>query len=122
MLEKSVQTFRDLKVWQKAHELVLGVYKVTKNFPPDEKFGLVAQIRRATTSIATNIVEGHKRNSRKDFLHFLNIAQGSLEEAKYLLLLSRDLNLITTDTYPKLFAQCDEVGRMLYGFQRNLRS
>ncbi|MBU1728321.1 four helix bundle protein, partial [Patescibacteria group bacterium] len=65
MVESKVRTFRDLKVWQKAHELVLEIYKITKRFPSEERFGLISQIRRSASSIATNIVEGNKRKSRK---------------------------------------------------------
>jgi len=67
-----VKTFRDLKVWQKAHELVLEVYRITKTFPNEEKFGLVSQLRRSASSVATNIVEGFKRKSNRDYAHFLN--------------------------------------------------
>lgn len=81
----TVKTFRDLKVWEKAHLLTLEIYNITKTFPQEEKFGLVSQMRRAAVSIATNIVEGHKRYSQKDFTHFLNMAQGSVEELKYLI-------------------------------------
>ena len=76
-------TFRDIKVWEKAHKLVLEIYKITGKFPSHEKYGLTAQIRRSAASVPTNIAEGYKRKSDKDFLHFLNIADSSLEETKY---------------------------------------
>ena len=113
-------TFKDIKVWQKAHELVLEIYKITKNFPSSEKFGLTAQLRRSAVSVATNIVEGYKRRSDKDFAHFLNMADGSLEETKYHLLLSYDLKYMDKNDYEQLSILSDEVGRMLFGFQKKL--
>ena len=77
-------------------------------------------MRRAAVSIATNIVEGHKRHSQKDFTHFLNMAQGSVEELKYLLLSGHDLGFMNKDIYFKLEEKCDELGRMLYAFRKNL--
>lgn len=113
-------TFKKIKVWKKAHELVIEIYKDTKSFPENEKFGLTSQIRRASVSIATNIVEGYKRKSNRDFMHFLNIADSSLEETKYHLLLARDLNYMNENKYKKLLNLSDEVGRMLNGFQRKI--
>ena len=113
-------TFKDIKVWQKAHELVLEIYKVTKTFPNSEKYGLTSQLRRSAASVATNIVEGYKRRTSKDFAHFLNMADGSLEETKYHLLLAYDLGYVNRSSYECLSALADEVGRMLYGFQRKL--
>jgi len=110
----------NIKVWQKAHELVLEIYRVAKNFPSSEKYGLTAQLRRAAASIATNIVEGYKRRSDKDFAHFLNIADSSLEETKYHLLLAFDLKYPNKNEYERLSKLADEVGRMLFGFQKKL--
>jgi len=115
-----MKTFRDLKVWGKGHSLVLEIYKVTRYFPQDEKFGLSAQIRRSSVSIPTNIVEGFKRKSDKDFAHFLNIADASLEETKYHLILASDLGYITRDIFTELEGMCDEVGKMLNGLQKRL--
>ncbi len=113
-------TFKNIKVWQKAHEMVLEIYKITKEFPSSEKYGLTAQLRRSAASVATNIVEGYKRRSDKDFAHFLNIADGSLEETKYNLLLACDLKYFGKNNYERLSALADEVGRMLSGFQKKL--
>lgn len=115
-------TFKNIKVWGKAHELVLQIYKLTKTFPSSEKYGLTAQLRRSAGSVATNIVEGYKRKSDKDFAHFLNIADGSLEETKYHLLLSCDLKYLDKKDYEKLVNLADEVGRMLSGFQKTLKN
>ena len=79
-MSEVVNNFRGLIVWQKSHELTMEIYKLTSFFPSDEKFGLVSQMRRAAYSIPANIVEGHSRKSKKEFLQFLNIAKGSLEE------------------------------------------
>ncbi|OGL38305.1 MAG: hypothetical protein A2042_08610 [Candidatus Schekmanbacteria bacterium GWA2_38_11] len=113
-------TFKNIKVWQKAHELVLEIYKVTKTFPSSEKYGLTPQLRRSVASVATNIVEGYKRRSDKDFAHFLNIADGSLEETKYHMLLANDLKYMDKKDYEHLSILADEVGRMLSAFQKKL--
>ena len=85
IVEKRIKSFKDLKVWEKSHSLVLKIYKITGSFPCEEKYGLTSQIRRSVSSIPTNIVEGYKRKTTKDYLHFLNISETSLEETKYLL-------------------------------------
>lgn len=115
-----MKTFRDLKVWKKAHELVLGIYEITKNFPNEEKFGLVSQLRRSASSIPVNLAEGFKRRSKKDFAHFVNIADGSLEETKYILFLSCELGYLDRNELDKLSKICDEVGRMLNGLYKSL--
>ncbi len=88
---KKSNTFIDLLVWQKAHHFVLSIYKLTKDFPQEEKYGLTVQFRRAAVSIAANIVEGYRRRGAKDKLKFYNYAQASLEECRYFLILSKDL-------------------------------
>lgn len=115
-------TFKNIKVWQKAHELVLEIYKITKIFPGSERYGLIAQLRRSASSIATNIVEGYKRKSDRDFAHFLNMANSSLEETKYHLLLACDLKYLNKNNYERLSILADEVGRMLFGFQKKLKA
>lgn len=115
-----VKTFKDLLVWQKAHALVLKIYEITKAFPPEEKFGLTSQLRRSASSIPTNIVEGKKKNSTKEFLHFLNISDCSLEETKYHLLLSKDLGYLKTNEFDAIHKDCEEVGKMLFGLQKSL--
>jgi four helix bundle protein len=117
-----MKTFRDLKVWQKAHELTLAVYKATHDFPTEEKYGLCSQIRRAAASVPTNIVEGFKRKGNKEFARFLNIADGSLEETKYHLILSFDLGYLYKEEYERIYGICDEVGRMLRGLERSIAS
>ena len=114
-------TFKNIKVWQKAHELVLEIYRLTTTFPPSERYGLTGQIRRSAASIPTNIVEGYKRRSDKEFAHFLNIADASLEETKYHLLLGTDLKYIDKSNYERLIVIAEETGRMLYGLQKSLK-
>lgn len=109
-----IRTFKDLKVWAKAHELAVNTYKVTRFFPPEEKFGLTSQIRRSAVSIASNIVEGLRRKHLKDSLNFYNIADSSLEELKYQLLLSYDLKFIIEDDYSRITDLANQTGRMLY--------
>ena len=113
-------TFRKIRAWQKAHGLVLEVYKASRGFPNSEKYGLTNQLRRAAVSVPTNIAEGYKRRSRRDFAHFLNVAESSLEETKYLLLLAADLGYLERSSYERISAMTDEVGRMLCGFQKRL--
>ena len=87
------QRFQDLQVWQKAHQFVLGVYRMTKTFPADERYGLVSQMRRAAVSVPANIAEGFKRRGQADKIRFYNMAETSLEEVKYYLILSHDLGI-----------------------------
>ena len=111
-----IETFRDLRVWQKAHELVLNIYKVTQNLPQAEKFGLVSQVRRAVISVASNIVEGFHRNSIKESLWFYNIAQAFLEEVKYQLLIAKDLSYVSLAIYQESLGIADQVGKMLHSW------
>lgn len=110
----------NLLVFKKSHELVLNIYAITKTFPIDEQFGLTSQIRRAATSIPSNIAEGKGRGSAKDFKRFLLIARGSLEEVKYQTLLAKDLHYITEETYNALSENAMEIGRMLAGLIKSL--
>ena len=95
-LTKGAKTFQDLIVWQKAHQFVLAIYTVTKKFPPDERFGLISQIRRASVSIPANIAEGFSKKTKPDKARFYNIAKSSLEEVRRLLH-SYTKNLLTSD-------------------------
>ncbi len=115
-------TFKDLKVWQHAHRFVLEIYRVTKKFPEEEKYGLISQVRRAAVSVPANIVEGAKRQSRRDFAHFTNIAAASLEEAKYYVLLAKDLEYIPDETGKELDSQCEEIAKMLFGLHHYLKN
>ncbi|MBI5023537.1 MAG: four helix bundle protein [Candidatus Omnitrophica bacterium] len=115
-----IQTFQDLNVWEKGHSPVLEIYKTTKLFPREEQFGLTAQVRRSATSVCANIAEGYKK-SNKDFLRFIDIAQGSLEETKYHLILGRDLKYFDVQCFERLFNLYNDTGRMLNALSRSLR-
>ena len=93
------RSFEDIIAWQKAHSFVMAVYNATKDFSEDEKFGLTSQFRRAAVSIAANIAEGYKKLSKADKLRFFNISQGSLEECRYYIILSKDLGYINEQTF-----------------------
>ena len=112
-------TFQDLHVWRKAHQLVLAVYEATTQFPKHEMFGLTSQMRRAATSVPSNIAEGFKRRSRWDKARLLNIAEASLDELQYQLILSRDLGYCETI---QLEANAAEVARMLSAYERAVRA
>jgi four helix bundle protein len=117
-----MRDFRQLKVWQKAHQLVLGVYKVARQFPKEETYGLSAQIRRASVSIAANIVEGNGRGSDAEMARFLQIALGSACELEYELLLSQDLEYLTAAAYAPLASDVTETKRMLSIFIKKLKA
>lgn len=113
-------SFRDLVVWQKSHKLTLEIYKITSSFPSEEKFGLISQMRRAAYSIPANIVEGHSRKSKKEFLQFLSIAKGSLEELKYFIILVTDLEYISVEMTNRLEGYSEEVSKILFAFTKSL--
>jgi four helix bundle protein len=108
-----VQDFRQLKVWQKAHEIVLSVYRVTSTFPKDELYGLTSQLRRCSVSVPANIAEGCGRRGDVEFGRFLQIAFSSAGELEYHLLLARDLGLLPTQAYDPLASDVTEVKKML---------
>lgn len=112
------KTFEDLIVWQKAHAFVLEIYRASASFPKSELYGLVSQIRRAAVSAPANIAEGFKRQSKREKIRFLNIAQASLEEVRYYLILSRDLSYLDSR---KLQDPLEEISRMLEAYTRSIR-
>lgn len=114
-----VKSFRDLKVWQRAHELVLCAYKITVRFPSEERFGLVSQARRAAVSVAANIVEGFRRISAKESLRFYDIANASLEELRYEMQVSFDLSYLTQSEFNEINAKMEEVSKMLNSWIRS---
>lgn len=116
-----MQDYRKLKVWNRSHLLVLDLYKMVNLFPKEEQFGLISQIKRASSSIPANIAEGCGRNSNKDFAHFLNIALGSLNEVTYFILLAKDLEYITIEEYSKLTDECNEIKAMLISLIKKIR-
>lgn len=122
------QKYEDLEVWQQAMNLVTMIYELTKEFPKDEMYGLTSQIRRAAVSIPSNIAEGQGRATTKDFLHFLVIARGSLNEVKTQLEIANRLGYTnnqpptTSHHQPTATNQTNTVGRLLNGLIRSLRS
>jgi four helix bundle protein len=113
------RSFTDVLVWQKGHQFVLGVYRLTKRFPKEELFGLTSQLRRAAVSIPANIAEGFRKAGKADKLRFYNTSQGSLEESRYYLMLARDLGYGDTRA---LLMDADEVGRLLQSYMAALRT
>lgn len=109
----SSRSYKELIVWQKSYSLTLHIYSATKNFPKDELFGLVSQIRRASVSISSNIAEGNTRISKKDHLHFIRIAYGSGAELETQLSLSKDLGYLTEKEYTQINELLSEVMKML---------
>jgi four helix bundle protein len=116
----SVQSYRELEVWQFAMELAQKCYQVTKGFPKEELFGLVCQIRRAATSIPANIAEGQGREHTREFLHHLSIARGSLMELETHLMLSQRVDLLSGEDLEILLALTDRISRMLSGLRKSL--
>ena len=110
--------FEDLVVWQKAHQLVIKIYKLSKTYPKHEMFGLTSQLRRAAISVPANIAEGFKRVTLPDKLRFYNIAQSSLEEVRYYFILSRDLKYAKTI---ELTEDLEEVSRLLEAFMKSMK-
>ncbi len=117
-----MQDFRNLKVWEKSHLLALEVYKQTKNYPKEELYGIVSQIRRAATSIPTNIAEGCGRFSYKETAQFMQIAFASANELEYLLLLSKDLGLLPETDYNIYVTNLEEVKKMLSALIKKIKT
>ena len=115
-----MRDFKELKVWQKAHRLVLDIYAHSRAFPDDERFGLTAHLRKSATSIPSNVAEGCGRQGERELARFLSIAAGSATETDYQLLLARDLGYLAPEAHQKLDAQVSEVRRMLAGFMQKL--
>ena len=109
----TVNSYRDLKVWQRAMDLTVLVYDLSRGFPKEEQFGLTSQIRRASVSIAANIAEGYGRSTTGSYLSFLRIAQGSLKEVETHLILAGRVSICSEARTSPILAQTDELGRML---------
>jgi len=116
-----VDNWKELKVWQKAHSLVIEIYKLTARFPNAERFRLTDQLCRAAASVAANIVEGQSRQTTKEYVQFLYNARGSLEETRYHLLLAKDLELVDSDTYARLETDYKAVSKMLNALIQSLK-
>jgi four helix bundle protein len=116
-----IRNYRDLAVWQKGMDIALAVYKVTKSFPDDERFGLTSQLRRAAVSVPANIAEGHARSSTKEYLRFVSIAIGSLAETATFIELAGRLSYGNTDELRRIYEMTTEERKMLRALQKSLR-
>lgn len=114
----NANNFEKLNAFKEAHQLVLLVYKYTNKFPKSEQFALTSQLRRSASSVAANIVEGNARNHKKEYIQFIYLATGSLEETKYHLLLAKDLGYILDNEYIKLQNQSEVTGKLLNGLKK----
>jgi four helix bundle protein len=119
MERKAAKEFQDLIVWQKAHEFVMSLYHYSESFPKNETYGLISQSRRAAVSIAANIAEGFKKKTQPDKIKFLNIAQGSLEESRYYLILTKDLDY---GEPTQLIIKLEEVSKLLEAYISTIRN
>lgn len=117
-----MHNLKELKIWNKAINLATQVYKATENFPSEEKYALTSQIRRSVVSIASNISEGAGRNSSKEFIYFLGVANGSSYELQTQLVISTQLGLMDTDKVDDLLSQLVEIQKMNYTFQKSLKN
>lgn len=115
-----MQDFRNLKVWKRAHHVVLDVYRWTTSFPAEERYGLTSQVRRSAVSVPSNIAQGCGRGSDADFARFAQVAMGSACELEYQLLLAHDLQLLSKADYRKLSHDVQDVRRMLNGLLKKL--
>jgi len=116
-----IRSYKDLIVWQKARLLVRLVYEITRSFPKEELYGLSLQMRRAAVSVPSNIAEGYGRGTRKEYIHFLQTARGSLYELETQLLLAADMNYMTADQAALVGHQVGESSRLLFGLLASLR-
>lgn len=119
MAQAGTKSFRELLVWQKAHALVLDVYRISQDYPKAEQFALTSQLRRAITSVPANIVEGYRRRSRPEKARFFNIAEASLDEALYFMILAQDLGYPIASDFESRF---NEVSRLLRAYTAKVRA
>ena len=116
-----MRNYKNLEVWKKSHQLALKIYEVTKMFPSEEKFGIISQLRRASLSIPTNLVEGASRNSEKEFAYFINIASGSAAEVEYLLEFSKSIGYLSLEDFNILNGEVIVVRKMLNSLYQKLK-
>lgn len=121
MADKEIKSYRDLAVWRHSIDLAVECYLATKLFPKDELYGMTSQIRRAATSVAANIAEGHGREHTGSFVQSLRVAQGSLKELETHVILAERVGLLVADTSNRLLAQSDQIGKMLRSLIRALQ-
>lgn len=119
-MKKAIQTYRDLNAWSEAMDLVEDIYRITKNLPPEEMYGLKSQIRRCAVSIPSNIAEGHGRKGNREFMHHLSIAKGSLSELETQLILCVRLEYITRAALKPVWNRTQTAGKLISGLIRSL--
>ncbi len=119
---EEVKSYRNLIVWQKSIEVCTLIYRLTQDFPRDETFGITSQLKRAAISVPTNISEGHSRNSKKEYRHFVGIARGSLTEIETLITLTKNLQFTSENKITEITDLCTEIGKMLTSLNRKLQS
>jgi len=117
-----IKSFTDLKAWQTGHNLVVGIYKITRSFPKEEQFGLTNQLRRAVVSITSNIAEGFSRQSLKEKIQFYYIALGSLTEVQNQILIAKDVNYLDEKDFKDLSSQTIEANKIINGLIKSLKS
>lgn len=115
-----MKSIEELDVFKLSHEMTLKIYKLTKDFPGEERFGLVSQMRRAAYSVPMNLAEGSHRLNTKEYRQFVGIAKGSAGEMKYQLLLAKDLKYVEENTYDELRSRCERISQMLTGLAKSL--
>jgi four helix bundle protein len=121
MTEKSKsRSFEELLVWRKAHQFVLDVYRTTKSFPKEELFGLTSQYRRAAVSIAANIAEGYGKKGKSDKLRFYNISEGSINECRYYIILSRDLAYVSMEKSEQMYDELTYIQKLMSSYSQHL--
>jgi len=116
----SIKSFRDLIVWKKAMEFIIIIYRISREFPKEESYGLTNQIRRAAVSIASNIAEGHSRDSKAEFRHFLSYSKGSLAEVETQLLIAQGLDYVTAEDLIPAYELREEISKMIYTLSKKL--
>ena len=120
-MQGSINSYKELIVWQKSIQLVTNIYTLTKNFPADEKFGIISQLNRAVVSIPSNIAEGWGRELSKNYLNFLRISRGSLMEVETLILISKNLNYLNEKEFNEIITKIEEVGKILQGLIKSIQ-
>jgi four helix bundle protein len=120
MGDSVIRSYRDLKVWQQAMDLAEECYRLTRQFPRDELYGMISQVRRSSASVPANIAEGHGRNSRGEYIKFLRVAQGSLKELETHLILAARVRLISEGLIAQVLGRSEGLGKMLRALIRSL--
>lgn len=117
-----MRDYKKIEVWKRSHRLVLGIYTLTEQFPSDEKYGIISQLRRAALSIPTNIAEGCGRSTERELVRFMDIASGSASEVDYLLYLAMELKYIDQDRYEAAGGELIEIRKMISGYVKTIRN